>query len=337
MKAVYFEKTGSEKNLSFGELPDPGNVPENFCRIEFISGSLNHLDLWVIRGLPKMKYQFPHIVGADLYGRVVESNSPQFKEGDLVVVYPAEASSEPENLSPDFEIRGESMSGVFCEQSVISDRYLFSAPKHLSEEEAGAIGLVFLTAWQMFSEKAGLLPVQDPEQAILVHGAGSGVSQALTQLLLSSGYKNIVLTSRSSEKLQEWEKQGVQTQLIEKTWDKALKEKTGGFSVVFDHVGVALFESNIRLLRNSGRFVTCGATSGFDARLDLRHLFFRQLQLLGSTMGSLQHFAEVLSFIEAHQIRPKLSHRFPLSEARKAYGLLAESKQNGKIVLKATH
>lgn len=344
MKAAYFQKTGDLSAIQWAELDLPRvSLKEGELRLKFLAGSLNHLDLWVIKGLPNLRYQFPHIAGADVCAEVIETRSTRFKEGDQVILYPAVGSGKdkagrpvPENLSRDFSIRGESFPGVFCEEIVENEKYVFAKPAHLKIEEAAALPLVYLTAWQMLSEKAGISENWD-EGPVLVHAAGSGVSQALLEFLLAMKVPQIALTSRSKEKLEIWESRGVKGFV----WsDKVLDElraftNAERFSVIFDHVGAYNFDLNIKLLRNGGRWVSCGATSGYQVQLDLRQIFFRQLQLIGSTMGSLRHFQEVLAFVNKMKIKPQLSKIYSIDEIQKAYLELDAGIQNGKIVVKA--
>jgi len=340
MKAVVFNSTGALSNIRIENISSTGPLEAGKVRMRFISGSLNHLDLWVLKGLPHLTYQFPHIMGADFCGKVLESQSDLFKEGDRVLLYPGESSGKnlrgkmcPENLCEDFKIRGESAPGVFREEYTVEDRYLTKAPTHLSDVEAGAIPLAYLTAWQMVSEKAEINFDHLSDDPILLHGAGSGVTHALLELLLSFGQTQLVVTSRDSKKLKTWEARGV----LGLRFDNSLvsKLKKWKFGVIFDHVGQAHFSMNTRLLKNGGKLITCGATSGFKAELDLRHLFFRQLFLMGSTMGSLRHFKEVVSWIQQSKLKPIISHEIPFEGAPQAFGLLAEGAQSGKIVLHA--
>ncbi|MDB5038558.1 MAG: alcohol dehydrogenase [Bacteriovoracaceae bacterium] len=342
MKAVYFQKTGSISNLEWGDFPKREKIKPGEVRLKFLAGSLNHLDLWVLKGLPRVRYTFPHLCGADLCGEVIESKSKKFKLKEKVLLYPGTSLGKdslgrpcPENLCDDFKIRGENAPGVFAEEIVASDRYLIKAPKHLTSIEAASIPLVYLTAWQMI-EKAELKPGKISTVPILVNGVGSGVSQALLNILNSFGAKRIAFTSRSEAKFGDWKKTPGFTgfTLSENTYDD-LKSwaKPDGISVVFDHVGEALFETNIRLLKRGGKLVTCGATSGHKGNLDLRHLYFRQLQLLGSTMGSLKHFKDVIRWIEKKKIHPKISKTFPLQNIQEAYQYLESGSQTGKIVL----
>lgn len=346
MKAILFQKTGGIEHLEVGAIEHPPALKKNQVRLQFIAGGLNHLDLWVIKGLPRVKYEFPHICGADICARVFESRSALFKVGDRVVVYPAESSgrsgtgiARPENLCEDFRIRGENAPGVFCEEIVVDDRYVFHVPEHLTDHEAAGLPLAYLTAWQMVVEKAQLYQNRKIHDTILVHGAGSGVSQAILELCLSFGITQIATTSRKEEKLTAWKERGVKTFVLHdqiseeiRAWSKASSgdEKVG---IIFDHIGEALFELNTRLLKNGGRFITCGATSGHHGRIDLRHLYFRQLQFLGSTMGSLQHFRGLMNWVRTSKIRPVISDVFAFHEAQNAYRKLESATQNGKIVL----
>ncbi len=345
MKVVGFTQTGSVANIEVLDIPAPEKLNDGEVRLQFVSGSLNHLDVWVIKGLPHIKYQFPHIAGSDCCGRVIESRSKKFKPGDRVLVYPGGNSGAdareylPENLRDDYLIRGENCHGVFREQIVEPEKYLFCAPEHLTDAQAGAVPLAFLTAYQMVAEK-GFSPERcDPQkiEPVLVHASGSGVSQAIIELLLSFGFQKIVATSRSEEKLELWRKRGVSGFLSGPNFEAELKAWVGRerFGLIFDHVGEAYFEMNIRLLRKNGKYITCGSTSGFKAPLDLRHLFFRQLQLLGSTMGSLKHFNTMVNWVAEKKIIPFVSHTFPFDSPKPAYELMETGKQNGKIVLTA--
>ncbi len=343
MKAVGFNRIGSVADIELLEVSPPLSLKEGEVRLKFVSGSLNHLDVWVIKGLPHIKYQFPHIAGSDFCGRVIESKSEEFRPGDRVLVYPGGNSGAdkrdylPENLRDDFLIRGENSPGVFREELVEPEKYLVKAPKHLSDEQAGALPLAYLTAWQMTAEKGFSLETCDPQkiEPVLVHGVGSGVSQAILELLLSFGFNKIAATSRQAEKLQRWEARGVKGFPSGTNLESELKSWAGRerFGVIFDHVGEAPFEVNVRRLRTGGKFVTCGASSGFKASLDLRHLFFRQLQLLGSTMGSVKQFFEMVKWVEEKKIIPLVSHVFPFENPKPAYETMETGRQDGKIVL----
>ncbi|TVQ78044.1 MAG: hypothetical protein EA369_07990 [Bradymonadales bacterium] len=341
MKAVFFTETGSVDKIRYESLDlDEADLKEGEVRLKLLAGGLNHLDLWVIRGLPHLKMKFPHIAGADICAKVVETRSSKFLLGDRVLAYPAWTSRlglGNENLQKDFAVRGEAVSGLFQESLVLHEKELVFCPEHLSDEEGAALPLALLTAWQMIVEKAGIRPDEQDSSLgpVLVHGAGSGVTHAILELLISFGVKELFVTSRAEEKLRPWEGRGLQVQSFHSGMGSDLKEKLKGrkFARIFDHIGEASFETNIRLLETGGRLVSCGATSGFEARLDLRHLFFRQLQILGSTMGSLQHFQEAIDWAREKSLRLKISKVFSASEVQTAYQLLNSGTQNSKLVL----
>lgn len=333
MKAIAYEQTGAIDHLKLIDIPPPQHQAGH-VRLKFRAGSLNHLDLWVLKGLPRVTYSFPHIVGADFCGEVLDPRSSRFKKGDRVIVYPGEAGSAPENLQPDFKIRGENTAGVFAEEISVAENYVFLAPQHLTDNEAAALPLVYLTAWQMVIDRAGLANDSDPGP-ILVHGAGSGVTQAILELLITKKCRSVAVTSRSAEKLAPWKARGIQTFVTGPDLESQIKTWAGSqrVAIIFDHIGEALFETNIRLLRNGGRFITCGATSGMQGKINLAHLYFRQLQLLGSTMGSLAHFTAMLDWVSLHKIRPKVSKTFPFAKIREAFTLMETAAQDGKIVI----
>lgn len=343
MKAVYYDKLNDLSAVHFGRIQkqhSPLNQGE--VRLSLKAGSLNHLDLWVQKGLPHLQYEFPHIMGADVCAEVVESKSDCFKTGQLVVVYPAEfepsqAYGRKETLGKSFGVRGENCEGLFKEELVVNERYLSLKPEHLSTSEAAALPLAFLTAWQMIVDKAQLKPGSfDPSQLspILVHAAGSGVTQALLELLLSFGVKEVVTSSRSASKLEEWANRSVKTVVSSDQMEKELKSlsKTRRYGFIFDHVGEVYFEMNIRLLENGGKLILCGATSGFQGNVDLRHIFFRQLQVLGSTMGELADFHQMMNWVRQNELRPKIARTFQFAEIQEALRFLSSGQQSGKIV-----
>lgn len=341
MRAVACTDTGGLEHLKVVDLPPADSLKNGEVKIKFLAGSLNHLDLWVLKGLPIVKYQFPHVLGADCVGEVLDSKSADFKAGDRVCIYPAASDpvdfNQKENLHKSFGVRGEAAPGVFREELVVDSRFVFASPNHLSNQEAAAVPLAYLTAWQMLREKAQLFPGEfDANQlgSVLVHAASSGVSQALINLLQSFGVKDIVCTSRSAEKLQVFEgRAGVQTLVVKDNIEDALKPLRKRFSIIFDHVGGAYFEASSKFLCHGGKLIICGSTLSPEAKIDLRYLFFKQLELLGSTMGSLKHFQEMLSWVDYKKLRPLVWKTFAFDEPKLAFQELMQAGQHGKIVL----
>lgn len=354
MKAIGFTEVGSIEKIQVFEIDSPGELKDGEVRLKFLAGSLNHIDIWMIKGLPRANYVFPranyvfpHIAGADFCGKVIESRSKNFKPGDRVVIYPAinTGSDErlylPENLRLDFQIRGENAPGVFCEELIVPEQYLEKAPDYLSDAEAAAIPLAWLTAWQMVTKKASLLDNLDHHLGpYLVHAAGSGVSQAILKLLLSLSVQKIFVTSRHLKKLERWTKLGIQGLVAKQDLVDALRRVSAndGFGVIFDHVGSRYLQINLKLLRNGGKLVICGATAGPKAEINLVQVYFRQLQILGSTMGSRRHFQELINWFALHghlhdEIHPHISHQISFNEPRRAYEVMEKGEQDGKIVL----
>lgn len=342
MKAIALDKATGLDAVKVVDLPkkDHRELQKGEVRLGFLAGSLNHLDLWVVNGLGIVDYKFPHVLGSDFCGEVLESKSILFNGGEQVVLYPAEGSGlspegkpVPLNLSKDFGVRGETKPGVFQEDLVVSDRYVFHSPPHLSTQESAAMPLTFLTAWQMVVEKAALGESDlNRDKPILVHGAGSGVSIALLELLQSFGYTNLAISSRSEEKLSAWRSRNVHTILNTEGFETAVKAWARP-AIIFDHIGQKTFEESLRVLRHGGLYITCGATSGFKVKLDLRQIFFRQLQVLGSTMGSLEAFRALIEWIRLKKLRPHISHQFKAEDAKEALKTLSVANQTGKIVL----
>lgn len=339
MKAVYLETHGGTEVLKYGDLPRPP-LPPNSVLVHLKYSALNHLDIWVRKGIPGLKLSYPHILGGDGAG-VVEAIGAQvkgIKPGDEVIVHPSQScghcahcTSGIESLCEEYKILGEHLSGTNAEYVAVPETSVFIKPAQLSMKDASGIGLVFTTAWQMLVGRAQL----QKGQTVMVHAAGSGVSLAGIQIAKLLGAE-VVATSRSDEKLQVAKSCGAKHLINTGSQDflKEVRKITGkGVDVVFDHVGKDFWEKNIKSLKSGGVLVTCGATSGFEAITDLRHVFYRQLQILGSTMGSRRDFPGILKHFESGEFRPVIDKEFPLSDAINAHQHMEEGRQVGKILL----
>jgi len=205
-------------------------------------------------------------------------------------------------------------------------------PKNLGWEEAAALPLVTLTAWHMLVTRAQVQPSED----VLIHAAGSGVGSLGIQIAKLYGAR-VITTASSEDKLAKAREFGADETInyTREDWPKEVKRLTNGrgVDVVFEHTGAATWPGSIVSLKKGGRLVTCGATSGFDARTDLRHVFYRHLTILGSMMGSKSDLLSAMKFIESGQIRAVIDRTFPLADARKAHELMEERAQFGKLVL----
>lgn len=342
MKAVFLTSHGGTEVLQYGEVPTPSVGPGQ-VRVRLKYSSLNHLDIWVRKGLPGLKLEYPHILGGDGAG-IVDSVAPdvkEFKVGDEVIVHPSQSCgvcehcrSGIESLCEFYKILGENIRGTNAEYVVAPKQSVFRKPTTLTMPEAASIGLVFTTAWQMLVERA----VVRKNDQVLVHAAGSGVSLAGIQIAKLFGAE-VIATSRSDAKLEYAKKLGADFVLNPQKEDfaKAVKKiAPKGVDTVFDHVGKEYWEKNIKCLKSGGALVTCGATSGYDAVTDLRHVFFRQLRILGSTMGSRRDFGRILQCFEKKELHPFVDKEFPLIQTADAHHYMESGSQLGKVVLTIT-
>ncbi len=342
MKAVVLERPGGPENLKSVELPDPKPGPgEVLLRVR--ACGINHLDLWVREGLPAYKITLPHILGCDVAGEIAELGPgvSDFKPGDRVAVSPGRScgacefcSAGRESLCPEFHVIGaDGGPGGYAERLVTPSRRLLPLAAGLSFEEAAAFPLTFLTAWHMLVTLARLRA----GETALVLGAGSGVAVAAVQIAKLCG-ATVIAASTSEPKLDKAKKLGADAGFLVGKGDfsRDLRRLTHGrmADVVFEHVGPAVFESAIKSLRPGGRLVTCGATSGPEAKLDLRYVFSRELTVLGARMGSQAEMRTVARLVNEGRLKPVVDRTFPLSQAADAHRYLAQKGQFGKVVLK---
>ena len=341
MKAVIFERHGGPEVLKLTEVADP-QIKANEVLVEVRACALNHLDVWVRTGLPGIKIPLPHILGNDVAGvvRVVGELVGWVKADDEVMVQPgvscghcAECLAGRDNMCDEYDIIGYRRNGGYAELVAVPGVNVIPKPKDLSWPEAAALPLVTLTAWHMLVTRAQLQPGED----VLVHAAGSGVGSLAIQIAKLRGAR-VIATASAEEKLSRARELGAD-QTINYTrddWPKEVKKLTNGrgVDVVFEHTGAATWPGSILSLKKGGRLVTCGATSGFDARTDLRHVFYRHLTILGSMMGSKAELLAAMKFIESGQIHAVVDRALPLAEARQAHELMEDRAQFGKLVLK---
>ncbi len=333
MRAGFINSTGAPDILQVGDLatpePGPGEVR---VRIQF--AALNHLDLWIRKGIPGQRLKFPHILGADGAGIVDKvGKGAKSSVGREVVIYPGlscgacpECRTGLESLCPQYKILGEQVGGTNAEFLVLPEANIFEKPQALSFEDAAALPLVFITAWEMVAVKARVTK----GQRVLIHGAGSGVSTAAIQIAKHLGAE-VIATSSHEEKLSLAKELGADVLVNTATSDFTTVSKK--VDAIIDHVGGVFWERNIRCLKSGGTLVSCGATSGWDAKTDLRHLFFRQLKLLGSTMGSRRDFPEILRLASEKKFHAVIDKVFPLAELSEAHRHLEAGRQFGKVLI----
>jgi len=339
MRALYFDEHGGLDRLQHGErpLPAPG---AGEVRVRLVAAALNHLDLFVLGGLPGVPVSLPHIGGADGAGVVdaVGEGVTGVASGDEVVFDPGLSCGHCEQCLKGeqsqclgYGILGEHVDGTFAEAVIVPAASLAAKPEHLGWEEAAAFPLTFLTAWRMLIERGALRP----GESVLIHGIGGGVALACLQLAKASGAR-VLVTSRSEEKLERARELGAD-ELIPAGDDVAreVRRRTGkrGVDVVVDSVGKATWMQSLKAAAKGGRIVTCGATTGPDPAEEIRLIFWNQLSIIGSTMGSREDWRRLVAAVRAHRLRPVVDSVIPLAEGRTAYERMEAAGQFGKIVL----
>src|SRR2546422_7524277 len=340
MKAVIFEQHGGPEVLQYTEVADP-KIKANEVLIEVRACALNHLDVWARSGLPGIKIPLPHILGNDVAGIVRDAGElvTWVKPGDEVMIQPGvscgrcvECLAGRDNMCDEYDIVGYRRDGGYAEFVAVPGVNVIQKPKNLKWEEAAALPLVTLTAWHMLVTRAQVQPGED----VLIHAAGSGVGSLGIQIAKLHGAR-VIATASSNDKLAKARELGADETINYSSddWPKQVRRLTNGrgVDVVFEHTGETTWPGSILSLKKGGRLVTCGATSGFDARTDLRHVFYRHLTILGSMMGSKADLLAAMKFIESGQIRAVIDCTLPLSEARIAHESMEDRAQFGKLIL----
>ena len=331
---------GGPEVLEVADLPVPEPGPKE-VRVRLKAAALNHLDVWVRKGVASPKLPLPHVLGADGSG-VVDAVGPGvegFAPGDEVVINPGLSCGRCErclagedNLCPRYQILGEHRHGTYAEYVVLPEANLAPKPKNLSFEEAAAIPLTFLTAWQMVVDKLGVRPGDD----VLVMAAGSGVSVAAIQIAKLFGAR-VIATAGSEDKLRRAKALGADETVnyTHPDWPKEVRRLTGGKGAdkVVDHTGALYFEGVIKATANGGRIAIAGASSGYEGTLPFAHVFYRQLSILGSTMASKSRLFPILRFVEEGKLKPVVGQVLPLEAAAEGHRLLEERRVFGKVVL----
>jgi len=341
VKAVVVREHGGPEVLRFEDRPVPEPGPGE-ARLRVRAVALNHLDVWVRRGIPGHPFPLPLVPGCDVAGEV-DALGPgagdAFRPGDAVLVAPGiscgaceACASGRDMLCRHYGILGETRDGGCAASVVVPARNLLPAPKGVPLEHAAAIPLVFLTAWHMVVERARVRP----GETVLVHAGGSGVSSAAIQIAKVHGAR-VITTVGSDAKAEKARALGADEAINhrEKDFVAEVKRLTGkrGVDIVIDHVGPDTWDGSIRSLAKGGRLVFCGSTGGWDLRTDARFVFFKNLSILGSTMGSRSELYAVLRLVEAGRLRPVIDSVLPLDRIADGHRRLESREVFGKIVL----
>ncbi|MHA3962035.1 MAG: zinc-binding dehydrogenase [Candidatus Thorarchaeota archaeon SMTZ1-45] len=345
MKAAVFHEYGSPEVLKYEDFPIP-EIGSNQVLVEVKAVALNHLDLLVRKGIPGLKLELPHILGSDISGIIKETGSA-VAEGlyasQKVIIDPNLSCGVcefcirgEESLCVDYGILGEHSRGGYADFISVDEKNIIPIPEYseLDFSQAAAVPLTFMTAWRMLVTKARVRPGDD----VLILGIGGGVALAALQIAKTAGAR-VLVTSSTDEKLEKAIELGASVGINYKTNPDFHKEvwnftNRRGVDIVVDSVGEATWEKSLRSLSKGGKLVTCGATTGPNATTNLNLLFWKQLEILGSTMGSRSELRDVLKLVWNGQLNPVVDRILPLSKAQKAHEILEKSEQFGKLVLK---
>lgn len=340
MKAVRFHEHGGTDRLRYEDVPDPVPGPgEIVVRVK--ACALNYLDLWERNGLPGVTIPLPHISGSDVAGIIesVGAGVTHVKAGDKTLVNPGLCCMHCElcyqgndNHCRNYSVLGYFTDGGYAGLVKVPAVNALPFPESLSFAEAAAIPLVFQTAWHMLVTRCGLRTGDD----VLILGAGSGVGSAAIQIA-KLFHARVITTVGSEAKLEKARALGADHVLVhsrQKVREEVRKiTEKRGVDIVFEHVGAATWDDSVNCLARHGRLVTCGATTGYDVRLDLRHVFAKELTVMGSYMGSKHELLHVLKLVRAGHLRPVVSSVLPLVDAARAQDSMENREHFGKIVL----
>ena len=341
MKAVVVHAHGPAESLRITEVPDPVPAPgEALIRVRAVA--LNHLDVWVRRGVPGHTFPLPLIPGSEVSGVIeaIDSNAIGWKRGDEVIVAPGVScgqcvacTSGNDPLCAHFGILGETRDGGCAELLAVPVRNLLAKPAAMPFTDAASLPLDMLTAWHMLVARAQLRA----GETVLVQAGGSGVGSAAIQIARLSG-ATVIATAGSPEKVARTMALGADHAIDYRANDflaevRRLTAKRG-VDVVFEHVGGETFERSLRALARGGRLVTCGATSGAEVKVNLRLVFFKLLSILGSTMGSLTELQEIMRHVEAGRLKPVVDRVLDLEHIAEGHRVLESREAFGKVVLR---
>lgn len=339
MRAVVLFKHGGPEVLTSVDYREPKLGPTDVL-VQVKATALNHLDIWIRKGLPGVK--LPLILGSDIAGVVKEVGEgvERFRPGDEVIVAPGYGCgvceyclSGRESLCRTYTMPGYHVDGGYAELTAHPERAILPKPRNLTFEEAASIPLVFLTSWHMLKT---LADVREGEW-VFIWGAGSGVGISSIQIAKLMG-ANVITTVGDDWKIEKAYKLGADHVIQRKKEDvvSKVREIAGSVDVVVDSVGRDTWSKDMKMLKRGGRLVSVGATSGSEAGIDVRYVFAKQLRILGSYMGSRAELMEVLRFVEEGKLKPVVDSVYELEEAGKAHEKMERSEMFGKIVLRVS-
>jgi NADPH:quinone reductase-like Zn-dependent oxidoreductase len=340
MKAARIHQHGGPEVLVYEDAPEPRLRPDQVL-VRVRACALNHLDLFVRAGIPGRSFSMPHVLGSDIAGEIVEVGDlcERVKPGWRVLLSPGvscrqcqQCLSGNDNFCRRYTLFGYAVDGGNTELLAAPEYSVIQIPDDLGFEEAAAAPVVFLTAWHMLMTRARLQPGED----VLVLAASSGVGSAAIQIARMFQCR-VVATAGGDAKLAKARELGADHAIDHYRQDISAEVKriTGkrGVDVVVEHVGVATWPKSLEALAPGGRLVTCGATTGYTAGIDLRYLFSKQWSLLGSFMGSMGELHQVLKFVFRKQLKLVIDRVYPLAEILAAHERLENKEHFGKVIV----
>jgi NADPH:quinone reductase-like Zn-dependent oxidoreductase len=338
MRAIRFHEYGGPEVLRYEEVADPvPRLDQVLVRVK--ACAMNHLDLWVRKGTTKSP--LPHIPGSDVAGEVVEVGKyvTGLRSGQRVLLAPMtfcnhcpQCAAGRQNMCRGFSVFGNAVDGGDCELIAVPQVSVIPIPDHLSFDQAASVPLVFVTAWHMLTGRARIRP----GYTVLVLGGGSGVGTAAIQICKLFN-ATVITTAGDENKLEKTRALGADYGINH--YQQKISDEVGritnkeGVDIVFEHVGKATWEESLKSLKPGGTLVTCGATTGPEAAIDLRFVYSRQFSILGSYMGTMGELHEVLQHVFSGKLKPVIDRTFPLKDARAAHQRMEKSEMFGKIVL----
>jgi NADPH:quinone reductase-like Zn-dependent oxidoreductase len=347
MRAALFSRHGGPEVLEIADVPVPTPGPGE-VQVKVTATALNHIDVWMRRGLPALALALPHVSGGDVCGTVSAlgagvARGPGVAEGERVVLNPGLSCGRcvaclggRDNFCPDYRMLGEQTWGGQAEYVVVPAANLVPVPRAtvaLADTDLAAVPIAFITAWQMLVDRAQLRQ----GETVLVLAAGSGVGSAAIQIAKLWGAR-VIATASTDEKLAAARALGADEVINHARAELVaeVKRLTGrrGADVVVEHVGAATFPKSVVACARGGRIVTCGATDGYEPVLNLRHVFWRQLSILGSTLASKARLFEVVALMGAGRLRPVVDRVLPLEDVATGHRLIEARAVFGKIVLR---
>ena len=341
MKAVRQTGHGGTEVLEYAEHPDP-EVDAGEVLVEIQAGGMNHLDLWVRRGLPTLDLEMPHVPGSDGAGIVVEVGDgvSRFEPGDRVALTAGVHCGQCEfcrdgeyPLCVRYHIIGEHVPGVHAEYAAVPEANLVPVPAGVDWATAGSAPLVFQTAWRMLIDRATLTA----GESVLVLGASGGVGHAALQIADHAGAE-VFATGSTAEKLEYAREHGADhvCNYEEENFADWVRAETGkrGVDVVVDYIGEGTWRDSIRSLAKGGRLVTCGGTAGGNPETDIPRIFWNQLTIVGSTMATPGQVDDVLELVWDGTFEPAIRAELPMSEVARGHELLGDREGFGKVVLR---